>query len=81
MEKILETKRFKNKKELALALLDGEVWRVKGVKGFCLFQEENWIRIESKIPFRFINKEEKIDVDLDGFWSCADNQTEWERLK
>ena len=77
----MNEKKFTNKKELAIALLNGEQWRVKGTKGVCLFQEENDIRTESKNPFRFINREEKIDTDLDAFWSCTDKITIWERLK
>ena len=77
----METRVFNNKKELAIALLNGEKWILKGVNGFCCFIEEENIRIESKIPFRYINEEEKVNTEIDGFWACADGISTWEKIK
>lgn len=76
--KNIQEKVFENKAELAIALMNGEKWRVKGTyEGYC-FYEENNVRNDTKIPFRFGTN--ITSTELDGWWNCANNVDIWEKV-
>lgn len=83
---IVEKERiFQNKKELALALLNGEDWRVKDSSSnenpkYCFFDEKEDVFVESKTPFKYGSRGASDNHELDGFWSCADGVIVWEKV-
>jgi thioesterase domain-containing protein len=74
----IQEKVFQNKAELALALMKGEKWRVKGTnEGYCFYEESNVLN-DTKIPFRFGTSLKS--VELDGWWESANNIDVWEKI-
>ena len=77
-DKNIQERVFSNKAELALALMKGEKWRVKGTyEGYCFYEESNVIN-DTKIPFRFGTNIKS--TELDGWWECANNIDVWEKV-
>lgn len=77
-DKNIQERVFLNKADLALALMKGEKWKVKGnYEGYCFYEESNVLN-DTKIPFRFGTTAKS--VELDGWWECANNIDVWEKV-
>lgn len=69
---------IENKTELAKRLMDGEKLRTIDSTDYCFYDAQKFhtLNHEGTSPFRFGNAEKSFE--LDGFWLCADGETEWE---
>lgn len=68
-----------NQTELVNRLMTGEKLRpVRGVVEYCFYdvKKAHTINHNGASPFRFGNEQKSFE--LDGFWLCADGETEWE---
>lgn len=70
--------KIQNQAELAKRLMNGEKLRTQMCEDYCFFdaKKSHTVNHEGASPFRFGNEQKSFE--LDGFWLCADGETEWE---